>query len=309
MTNRHTLLDLSTSLAVGALALALRAGFPIPQARAANAPEPTSSAAVAALDPDPHAISLNHATVEQLTQVDGVDEALAKQIVALREQRGRLGSVEALRVLDIQPDVLDNLRRETVIELPISAVNEPKHYNSVAEVMATFKDEPDVRTVQAMAMTYAKTNPELVEAWMDAAKRGYLLPRVDLQYQKKLNLKNDYIYVADASGSTQAQLDESSGDNDDTYEIKLQWQLNKLLMSSERIRVINEAQDIVKLRDKVLDEVTRLYFDRRRQQIDMLLNPPATLQDRIKAELQLEEVTANLDAYTGGAFSAALPKK
>jgi hypothetical protein len=78
-------------------------------------------------------------------------------------------------------------------------------------------------------------------------------------------------------------------------------------MSSERIRVINEAQDIVKLRDKVLDEVTRLYFDRRRLQVDLLLNPPSDMKKLIDDELRLQELTANIDALTGGQFSASLP--
>jgi hypothetical protein len=70
--------------------------------------------------------------------------------------------------------------------------------------------------------------------------------------------------------------------------------------------VISEAQDIVKLRDKVLGEVTRLYFDRRRLQIDGLLNPPNDLRAQIDDELRLMEFTAQLDALTGGAFSAAV---
>ena len=79
-------------------------------------------------------------------------------------------------------------------------------------------------------------------------------------------------------------------------------------MSSEQIRVINEAQDIVKLRDRVLDEVTRLYFDRRRLQVDILLDTGADLRSRIENELRLQELTANLDALTGGTFSASLPR-
>ena len=38
-------------------------------------------------------------------------------------------------------------------------------------------------------------------------------------------------------------------------------------MSSERIRVISEAQDVVKLRDKVLRQATQIFFDRRRLQV------------------------------------------
>jgi hypothetical protein len=70
--------------------------------------------------------------------------------------------------------------------------------------------------------------------------------------------------------------------------------------------VINEAQDIVKLRDKVLDEVTRIYFDRRRLQVEQVLSPSSNLKDQIKEELRLQELTASIDALTGGRFSASL---
>jgi hypothetical protein len=77
-------------------------------------------------------------------------------------------------------------------------------------------------------------------------------------------------------------------------------------MSTERIRVIDEAQDAVKLRETVLGEVTRLYFERRRHQVDMLLAPKPDLMGRVRDELHLRELTAALDALTGGRFGAAL---
>ena len=52
--------------------------------------------------------------------------------------------------------------------------------------------------------------------------------------------------------------------------------------------------------------MTRLYFDRRRLQVDQLLKPPRSIEDQIENELRLQEMTANLDALTGGAFSASI---
>ena len=94
--------------------------------------------------------------------------------------------------------------------------------------------------------------------------------------------------------------------NDDKVVVRLEWRLDKLVMSSEQIRVINETGKANKMREKVLDEVTRLYFDRRRLQVENLLDPPSSLSDRIEMELRLQEMTANLDALTGGQFSASI---
>ena len=252
------------------------------------------------------ALSLNSATAEQLADIEGVDDALAGRIVQLREGRGgRLGSVEALRILSVPGDTLDRIREGTVLDLSVHKVAN-KRYNSVESVLSEFAGEPDVRAVQAMAMGYSKTNPELVEGWLEASSKAFMLPKVNLQYEKELDLSEDFSYISGADGDLLAELTGSDADNDDKYVVKLEWRLDKLVMSSERIRVINAAEDVVKLRDKVLDEVTRLYFDRRRLQVDALLNPPTSLQSRIEGELRLQERTANLDALTGGSFSAAI---
>jgi hypothetical protein len=252
-------------------------------------------------------VLLNSSSAEQFTTVEGVDIVLAKRIVDLREQRGgSLGSVESLRTLNIPGETLDNLRSQVGVDLPMVKVsNQKRQFNSADEVLAEFEGEPDVRAVQAMAMAYTKTSPELVEGWLVASKAAYALPKVQLGYQKDIDLNEGFSYELDADGELEATLDDADVDNNDRYVVKLEWRLDKLVMSSERIRVINEAQDIVKLRDKVLDEVTRVYFDRRRLQVETLLSPPGDVRAQIKDELRLQELTANLDAYTGGGFSAA----
>ena len=251
---------------------------------------------------------LNMASAEDFARIEGVDGALASRIVELRDTRGGLGSVEALRILNVPMDTLDRLREEVVVDTPILKAANRKTYDSVDQVMAEFTGEPEVRKVQAMAMNYSNTNPELVEGWLASSRSAYLLPKLNLKYQKNLNFNEDFTANEDDLGQFVEWANNSQdADNNDTYEAKLEWRLDKLVMSSERIRVINEAQDIVKLRDKVLDEVTRLYFDRRRLQVELLLSPPSDLRTDIKKELQLQELTANLDALTGGGFSASLP--
>lgn len=252
-------------------------------------------------------VRLNEATAEQFASIDGVDADEAARIVSLRQQRGHLGSVEALRVLQLDQETLDALRNGVVVDLTLDRES-GRTFKTVEEVLANFASEPDIRAVQAMAMSYTKTNADLVEGWMRASRQAYLLPKVNLQYEKEFDYTDTYDYVLADDGDLESQLDKVDAGDDDKYVVKLEWRLDKLVMSSERIRVINEAQDIVKLRDKVLDEITRLYFDRRRLQVDRLLNPPSDLKAQIESELRYQELTANLDAFTGGAFSASLPR-
>lgn len=249
-------------------------------------------------------IDLNTATVEEFAAISTIDLSAAESIVSYRNQHAGIPNVESLRVLNLSNSALDSLRAESVVTLQISTKRN-KTYTSVDEVMTEFSGEPDIRSVQAMSMRYSKTNPELMEKWLSASQRAYALPKVNLQYEKQLDEGTRYDYVAGADGTAEPQTDYVQIGNDDKVVVKLEWRLDKLVMSSEQIRVINETGKANKMREKVLDEVTRLYFDRRRLQVDNLLNPPSSLQDQIEMELRLQEMTANLDALTGGEFSAS----
>lgn len=252
---------------------------------------------------------INDVTVDELASVEGVDAETANRIVALRTDRSGLDSLEELRILGLNQSTMDALRSHVFAELTLKKVSKGT-YKSVSDVLQQFAHEPDVLKVQAMAMSYTKTNPALVEGWLNASKKAYALPAVTLTYDKDLDDYSTWNYIdLDGDGdvsNTERQLNTSRVDDDDSIGVRLAWRLDKLVMSSERIRVINEAQDIVKLRDKVLDEVTRVYFDRRRLQVEQLLSPASSLKGKIKNELRLQELTASIDALTGGQFSGSL---
>lgn len=262
---------------------------------------------------NPKRVSLNEATSAQLAALDGIDPILADQIVALREKRGSLHSVESLRALpDITDATLDSLRAGTSIDLSIP-VMQAKTYETPEQVLAEYAGEPTIQQVQAWASDYAKTNPVMVQRWLRASSSFAALPEVQLEYQLKDMWDQGFFYKADdgtdlvvADQEPVALLDDADVGQDQTYKVRLKWELDKLVMSSERIRVLQEAQDIAKLRDNVLNDVTELYFERRRLQVEILLNPSSDLRKQVRDTLQLQELTASIDALTGGAFSAAL---
>ena len=266
-----------------------------------------SSTALATTD-----VNINRADVAQLSAIDGVDAALAADIVKLRADRGRLSSVEALRVLPgASKEALASLRRNTVVDVEFPLAKE-RSYATVAEVLEVYADEPSIQDFQQWVMVYSKTNLESLDQWLRESKRFAMLPELALEYKYRDGWDQDWEYypadgIVDSTDEAVFDvLSDSGRDTDSYYVVKAKWRLDELIMSSERVRVINEAQDIVKLRDKVLGEATKVYFDRRQHQVDQLLSPATDLQARVKAHLRLMEYTAELDALSGGAFSAAL---
>lgn len=254
---------------------------------------------------------LNRASVDDLDAVEGVDRAVAERIVALRGERGRLGSVEELRILGLGEDTLAALRSGVDVDLRIVPDAQVGSFQSADDVLSRFSGEPTIQQVQQWAGDYAGTNPATVERWLRASRTFAALPQLTLEYQFTDGFDQDFVYLTVDGATVQVPDDElfpglTDGGRDQQMDflVRTRWDLNELVMSSERIRVIGEAQDVAKLRDKVLSEVTRLYFERRRLQVEQLLSPKSDLMGQLKDHLRLAELTADLDATTGGRFSA-----
>jgi hypothetical protein len=81
-----------------------------------------------------------------------------------------------------------------------------------------------------------------------------------------------------------------------------------LIWSEDQTSIDVRSRLMVQLRDDVLDEVTKLYFERLRVKME-LDNLSFTERKKIsEKELRLKELTAYLDGLTGGFFSAQLEK-
>ena len=88
--------------------------------------------------------------------------------------------------------------------------------------------------------------------------------------------------------------------------VVLRWTLGDLAFHPDALDVSREAREVVELRDEVLDEVTQLYFERRR----VLLALREGLQaagESARLRLRADELAAGLDAWTGGFFSRHAP--
>lgn len=256
---------------------------------------------------------LNEVSAQQLVDRGIVDAPSASAIVALRSVRGRLPSVEALRVLRLSDPELDALRANTSVSVVVSTppAGATGHEDPDA-VLALFADEPTIGDVHLWASDYAHLSPGQVSRWLAQSATFATLPQLSVEWKLRDDWDQGFEYL-NADGidlvpgeEPAAVIQDADQGQYQEIKVKLVWDLDKLIMSSERIRVINEAQDTIKLRDTVLSEATRLYFERRRLQVEQVLAPEGDPLARVRQRLREMELTANLDALTGGAFSEAL---
>lgn len=170
-------------------------------------------------------------------------------------------------------------------------------------LLRKWEKEPSVRAVQEAAIRYAQIDGERIDSWHITPNLGALAPELSGEYRR--NVENDRTLGAQTSGN----VDYTSLDDDDRYTVKAKWELDRLIFNPDELRVSAEVSDLVKLRENVVDQVTKLYFERRRLQVELDTAAPSELGTRLKKELRLQELTAALDGMTGGWFVRALEGK
>ncbi|MGD0336526.1 MAG: hypothetical protein ABSB18_05435 [Candidatus Omnitrophota bacterium] len=165
------------------------------------------------------------------------------------------------------------------------------------------KNEPAIRQVQEAAIEYAEVNPEKIKRWrMQAAKKA-LLPQVSLGVDRDTG---DLWHWE--TGSTTRNDDDVLRRGRDTigWDIRLSWDLGELIWNQDQTSIDVRSKLMAELRGDILDEVTKLYFERIRIKMELNNLSIEERKKRDERQLRLDELAASLDALTGGYFSEAL---
>ena len=187
------------------------------------------------------------------------------------------------------------------LPLVAHAAEERRPVAAPGGVLDQFGGEPSVREVQEVAMRYALVSDDILNKYQKDAVLTNMLPRTRLRYHKDTD-DNQTVGV-DATGQRNLSLADNLNNQ---YDVEVEWRFDQLLMGPTRVQAIRETSRLIQLRSDILDEVTKIYFDRRRLQVELLQNPPSDPKARTAKDLRLEELTANLDGLTGGWFNARL---
>ena len=168
-----------------------------------------------------------------------------------------------------------------------------------SEVLARFDHEPKVRAVQRRAVAYAHANPADVASWRSRARLSSLLPtlRVGADYDTDKDDTRTY-----TSGTAEPRQVEGN-DQQMGYEVRATWDLNEAVFNKSEVQIRRAVVNASKQRDSLVSEVTKIYFSRRRAQVELMMGDDMTAKARVKQELRIAELTAYLDGLTGGWFS------
>jgi len=199
--------------------------------------------------------------------------------------------------------VLDNKANIYIAgEKGIYKANPKNNSNSLPVVLLQeyLKSEPKVRDVQEAAIKYAEVSPDKIAQWRKGASRKALLPQVSIG----LDRNSTDLWHWEGGSTTRSDDDvlRRGKDNID-WDVSVSWDLSDLIWNDAQTNIDVRSKLMVELRDDILDQVNKLYFEhlRVKSELDNL-----AIEDRSKRfdkQLKLQELVASLDALTSGYYS------
>ena len=171
-------------------------------------------------------------------------------------------------------------------------------------IWARFAWEPSLREVQKIAVKQAFLKRKRVKSWIRRVRASAWLPdvrvKLDQNQGSELRLKGE--------PGTSSQWAEKEGDGL-SYGVQLTWSFNRLVFDPDELKVNREAHRMVELREEIMHNVTRVFFERRRIQVMNYLRPPRTIRAAALRRLAKERLEGLLDSITGGWYAKELKKR
>lgn len=180
-------------------------------------------------------------------------------------------------------------------------------YPDIEKSMNTLKivldGEPKYKELQNAAIKFCDVSPEKIRSWQRDSRIKALVPKLSLGMANHRS-SNTEIY-------TSATKDYVSVGPDDTYnglDASISWDLGNLIWSDDQPNIDVRSRLNTQLRNDILDDLRRVYYERKRLQFELMTNPPKDMNAKFEKELRLQELTQSIDDLTGNYFSENMKK-
>jgi hypothetical protein len=152
------------------------------------------------------------------------------------------------------------------------------------------RGEPSVREAVAAALRHAGLADHPERGLRRRARIAGALPTLTLRASRDTDWNE-----SEAGARVVGEVEQR-----EVYEARATWRLDRLVFDASELRIASLAQQRARARAALTAQVTALYYKRRAAQMDLLWRPPDTIEEQVRRELIIEELTAQLDALTGG---------
>jgi hypothetical protein len=207
------------------------------------------------------------------------------------------------RCLAKKDDMLLLVTDRDAFECTIAAAGDNRITSEQEDIDDSFKEEPTVQEVQRMAIDYGEVSNEKIKDWRRKAAARAMLPEVSIGVDR--NSSDLWHWEGGSTTKTDDDVLRRGRDAID-WGINLKWDLSEVVFDDAQTSIDTRSKLLVELRNDILSEVTRLYFERRRLQIEIQSKKEMSEKMELDKQLRISELTALLDRLTGAAFSKDL---
>jgi hypothetical protein len=173
--------------------------------------------------------------------------------------------------------------------------------DSIDRALDRLAGEPSLRELERAALRLADADVEGADGWMASANWSAVLPVVKLVAEHDLERDESLDRYQDEPDRWGADTDRDLG-----FQVSAQWNLPELVFNPDEVRIYGALANRATRREALLTTLVGYYFERRRLQLAELLEPAPDLARRLERQMRIEELTAVIDALTGGLLTRNL---
>jgi hypothetical protein len=179
----------------------------------------------------------------------------------------------------------------------------PTRRPDILLLRAASADDPPLALLRGAATALAQAEPDRARSLVRRARWAALLPEVRVRFDRRL-ARTESLDLGRTAADPFATPVGVDSINDLRYECRATWDLARLVFNPDELGARTHALRMADVRREIEAAVIRLYFERRRLKVDALASDASDAAPvGVRVELRIQEVEAELDALTGGAFS------
>lgn len=169
---------------------------------------------------------------------------------------------------------------------------------NLKDLKIIFDNEPAFIELQKAAIDFADVSPEKIKNWQNQSRLKTLLPKVSFGYDQGTST-NYEIYTS----ATRDYVVAGPNDLSNGIDVSVSWDLASLIWSDDQTSIDVRSRLTVQLRNDILDDLRRAYYERKRLQFDLMTNPPKDIKARFDKEMRIQELAQSIDDLTGNYLS------
>lgn len=194
-------------------------------------------------------------------------------------------------------------------ELAIEGGPHPPLWNPSDDKLRLFQEllalEPSARELHKAVIRAGDLSNAKIKRWHGESRLASLLPT--FSFGRDFSTANN-IDLDRGSTSDQDQFITGPSDEDRGWDMDVSWNLGNFIWSTDQTSIDSRSKLMVELRSEFLAEATRIYYERRRLQMEIVFSPATSEAHRLERLIRMDELTALLDGMTDGYMTKKLEK-